>query len=165
MRTIVTGMLGVIGGLALAYSAGTATGFFPTLFFAYMLIGFGIGLAFMPLLQIGMSDVPAADAGLGSGIINVSQQIAGAFGLALLSTIATNHSQSLIASGHPVASSLVSGYHLAYIVGGTAVAIGIVVAIAVLRRSGETAAEIARDEDVPFERLGDELSEDFAHAA
>ena len=165
IRTIVTGMLGVIGGLGLAYSAGTATGFFPTLFFAYMLIGFGIGLAFMPLLQIGMSDVPAADAGLGSGIINVSQQIAGAFGLALLSTIATNHSQSLIASGHPVASSLVSGYHLAYIVGGTAVAIGIVVALAVLRRSGETAGGIARDEDVPFERLGEELSEDFAHAA
>jgi EmrB/QacA subfamily drug resistance transporter len=165
MRTIVTGMLGVVGGLGLAYTAGTATAFFPTLFFAYMLIGLGIGLAFMPLLQIGMSEVPAADAGLGSGIINVSQQIAGAFGLALLSTIATNHSQSLIAAGHPVASSLVAGYHLAYIVGGIAVATGIVVALAVLHRPSAAAQRIARSEEEPLEQFGDELSEDFAHAA
>ena len=43
----------------------------------------------MPLLQIGMSEIPKADAGLGSGIVNVSQQMAAAVGLAVLSSIAT----------------------------------------------------------------------------
>ncbi len=56
------------------------------MFLASFAIGLGIGSAFMPLLTIAMADVPAADAGLGSGITNVSQQISGAFGLAVLST-------------------------------------------------------------------------------
>ena len=47
----------------------------------------------MPLLTIAMADVPAADAGLGSGITNVSQQISGALGLAVLSTVAANHTK------------------------------------------------------------------------
>ena len=165
MRTVIAGMALVLVGLGLNYSTSLTTAFFPTLLFAYLSIGLGIGLAFMPLLQIGMADVPAQDAGLGSGIINVSQQIAGAFGLALLSTVATNHSKGLIAAGHPVAASLLAGYHLAYIVGGIAVAVGIVTAIAVLHRPGATAAQVARTEDEPLEQLGDELAEEFAHAA
>ncbi len=50
----------------------------------------------MPLLQIGMSEIPKDDAGLGSGIVNVSQQMAAAVGLAVLSSIATN--------SHPLAA-------------------------------------------------------------
>jgi MFS family permease len=133
MRSLIGGMLSVIVGLALARTAGTGTPFFPTMFFAYFAIGLGIGTAFMPLLQTAMADVPAADAGLGSGIVNVSQQISGALGLAVLGTIATTHSKALIASHHAVAPSLVSGYHLAFDVGIGAVAVGIVFAIAVLR--------------------------------
>ena len=78
---------------------GLHTSFFPTIFLAYFAIGLGIGSAFMPLLTIAMADVPAADAGLGSGITNVSQQVAGALGLAVLGTIATNHSKALEAAG------------------------------------------------------------------
>jgi MFS family permease len=139
MRALVGGMLAVIAGLVLAHSAGTTTPYFPTMFFAYFAIGLGIGTAFMPLLQTAMADVPAADAGLGSGIVNVSQQIAGALGLAVLGTIATTHSKSLIAAHHAVAPSLVSGYHLAFDVGIGAVAVGIVFAVAVLRpgRAGQ----------------------------
>jgi EmrB/QacA subfamily drug resistance transporter len=149
MRSLVGGMLSVIVGLALARSAGTGTAFFPTMFFAYFAIGLGIGTAFMPLLQTAMADVPAADAGLGSGIVNVSQQIAGALGLAVLGTIATTHSKALIASHHAVAPSLVSGYHLAFDVGIGAVAVGIVFAVAVLRpgrADQERAPQPATDE-------------------
>ena len=71
------------------------TSFFPTVFFAFFAIGLGIGVAFMPLLTIAMADVPAADAGLGSGIVNVSQQVSGALGLAVLGTIATNRTHAL----------------------------------------------------------------------
>lgn len=133
MRVLVTGMTAVIAGMALLISTSTHTAFFPTLFVAYFAIGLGIGTAFMPLLTIGMSDVPAADAGLGSGIINVSQQVAGAFGLAVLGTIATNHTKALVAAHHPVAASMVSGYHVAFVIGAIVMVVGIVVALVVLR--------------------------------
>jgi MFS family permease len=123
----------VIIGLALLSTAGVQTSFFPTIFLAYFAIGLGIGSAFMPLLTIAMADVPATDAGLGSGITNVSQQVAGALGLAVLGTIATNHSKALEAQGHTLASSLVSGYHLAFAIGAASIVIGIVTALAVLR--------------------------------
>jgi EmrB/QacA subfamily drug resistance transporter len=133
MRVLTLGMLTVIVGLGLLSTAGVHTSFFPTIFLAYFAIGLGIGSAFMPLLTIAMAGVPAADAGLGSGIVNVSQQVAGALGLAVLGTIATNHSKALQAGGRTVASSLVGGYHLAFAIGAASVAVGIVTALALLR--------------------------------
>ena len=133
IRVLLSGMVAVLVGLTLMYSAGPTTPFFPTVFFAFFAIGLGIGMAFMPLLQIAMADVPAQDAGLGSGIVNVSQQIAGALGLAVLGTLATNHTRSLIAGAHPVNQSLVSGYHLAFVVGGACVIAGMGLALALLR--------------------------------
>ena len=126
-------MLAVIAGLTTAPLAGPHTSFFPTIFVACFLIGLGIGSAFMPLLTIAMADVPPADAGLGSGIINVSQQVAGALGLALLSTIATNHTKGLLATHHSLVTSLLAGYHVAFLVGVGAVGIGLLVALVVLR--------------------------------
>ncbi len=133
MRVLVAGMLSVIAGLTLLRTTGAHTAFFPTVFGAYFAIGLGIGSAFMPLLTIAMADVPAADAGLGSGITNVSQQVAGALGLAVLGTIATNRTRSLQAHGHALTASLLGGYHLAYTIGVASVATGIIVAVVVLR--------------------------------
>jgi hypothetical protein len=87
----------------------------------------------MPLLTMAMADVPIADAGLGSGITNVAQQVAGALGLAVLGTIATTRSKALVAQGHRAANSLVSGYHLAFAIGAVSVALGIVTTLIVLR--------------------------------
>jgi hypothetical protein len=70
--------------------------------------------------------VPAADAGLGSGIVNVSQQVAGALGLAVLGTIATDRTQAT--------GSLLAGYHLAFVLGAAAVAAGVLSALVLLRR-------------------------------
>jgi MFS family permease len=135
MRVLTAGMAAVIAGLVLVHSAGPHTAFFPTLFFAFFAVGLGIGMAFMPLLQIAMADVPPADAGLGSGIINVSQQISGALGLAVLDTIATNHTKSLIAGGHSAVSSAISGYHLAFVFGGASVTIGLILGVLLLRQN------------------------------
>jgi hypothetical protein len=87
----------------------------------------------MPLLTVAMADVPMADAGLGSGIVNVSQQVSGALGLAVLGTLATNHSKVLAAAGHSLTSSLLGGYHLAFAIGAVCLAFGIVAALVVLR--------------------------------
>jgi EmrB/QacA subfamily drug resistance transporter len=133
LPVLITGMLVVIGGLALLTTTGAETSFFPTIFVAYLAIGLGIGTAFMPLLAIAMADVPAADAGLGSGIVNVSQQVAGALGLAVLGTVATNRTHDLVAGGHPLGDSLIAGYHLAFALGATAVAAGVVGALLLLR--------------------------------
>jgi MFS family permease len=140
MRVLSLGMLTAILGLVVLGTAGIHTGFFPTIFLAYFAIGLGIGSAFMPLLTIAMADVPAADAGLGSGIINVSQQVAGALGLAVLGTIATNHSKTLEAGGHTVASSLIGGYHLAFAIGAASIAVGVLTARVVLRTAEVPAA-------------------------
>jgi EmrB/QacA subfamily drug resistance transporter len=144
LAVLTAGMATAIAGLLLFGSAGPDTPYFPTIFLACFAIGFGIGNAFMPLLTIAMADVPAADAGLGSGITNVSQQISGALGLAVLSTVAANHTKGLLADHHNLTSSLIDGYQLAFFVGAGAIATGIALAFALLRpRAQEPELELA----------------------
>jgi EmrB/QacA subfamily drug resistance transporter len=120
-------------GLVLLASAGEHASYFPLIFFSFLLLGLGAGLSFMPLLQIGMSEVPSDDAGLGSGVVNVSQQMAGAIGLAVLSTIAANQTKSLIASGHTTIHSLTVGYQLALYIAAGCVLLGLLVSPFLLR--------------------------------
>ena len=133
LRVLTTGMASAAGGLLLFATVGAETAFFPTVFFACFAIGLGIGMAFMPLLTLAMADVPAADAGLGSGITNVSQQISGALGLAVLSTVAANHTEGLLSAGHGPIEALIGGYHVAFVAGALVIGIGIVAAYALLR--------------------------------
>jgi EmrB/QacA subfamily drug resistance transporter len=149
MRTLVVGMLIVIGGLALLTSAGAHTSFFPTIFLAYFAIGLGIGSSFMPLLTIALADVPAADAGLGSGIVNVSQQVSGALGLAVLGTIATNHTHSLEIAHHTLISSLIGGYHLAFTIGAASVGLAILGSLVLLRSPRPPQGEVVVEREVP----------------
>jgi len=104
----------------------------------------GAGASFMPLLQIGMSEIPNADAGLGSGIVNVSQQMAAAVGLAVLSTIATNHTKSLVAQGHEVIGALTAGYQLALLIAAACVLAGLALAPFLLRTTEPAEVEAAR---------------------
>ncbi len=133
LPVLLTGMGAAVGGMLLFSSVGPHTDFFPTIFLACFAMGFGIGNAFMPLLTLAMADVPAADAGLGSGITNVSQQISGAFGLAVLSSIASNRTNGLIATHHGLTASLIGGYHVGFLVGAGIIAAGGLVALALLR--------------------------------
>jgi EmrB/QacA subfamily drug resistance transporter len=133
LPVLTTGMGSAIAGLLLFSTVGPDTAFFPTVFLACLAIGFGIGNAFMPLLTLAMADVPAADAGLGSGITNVSQQISGALGLAVLSTLAANHTKGLLSEHHGATSSLIDGYQLAFLIGAAVIAVGIGLAVVLLR--------------------------------
>jgi EmrB/QacA subfamily drug resistance transporter len=151
MRVLIPGLLCGAVSLVLLTTAGVGAGYFPTVFLAYLLLGFGAGSSFMPLLTIAMADVPPADAGLGSGIVNVSMQVSAALGLAVLGTVATNHTKALTAQGEPLVNALTGGYHLAFTVAAIVVATGVIVAFFVLRpivaRPGSRPATPAVDAD------------------
>jgi MFS family permease len=154
LPVLTAGMGSAIAGLLLFATVGAHTAFFPTIFFACFAIGLGIGMAFMPLLTIAMADVPAADAGLGSGITNVSQQISGALGLAVLSTVAANHTKGLLAADHGLTSALIGGYHVAFLSGAAAIATGIVLAFVLLRpRAPRPEVQLAEPRAVALRRL------------
>jgi MFS family permease len=149
LPVLTSGMATAAAGLLLFGTVGPDTAYFPTVFVACFAIGLGIGTAFMPLLTLAMADIPAADAGLGSGITNVSQQISGALGLAVLSTIAADRTQGLLADGSEATSALLGGYHVAFVAGAIAIVAGIVLAVALLR---------PRDPQVAEERVPAHLS-------
>jgi MFS family permease len=82
-----------------------------------ILLGFGAGLAFNPVLLAAMSDVDPAESGLASGVVNTSFMMGGALGLAALASIASSRTSSLRASGDGPLAALVGGYHAAFLVG------------------------------------------------
>ncbi len=146
--TLAVGLAGIAVGLVLLALQGVHAHYFPGLFFAFLVLGLGAGASFLPLLMIGMADAPPRDAGLASGIINVSVQLFGAIGLATLGTIATDHTKALSAAGQPLTSALTGGYHLAYAVAAGFVALGILAAFLVLRppaASRPQEVDLARD--------------------
>jgi MFS family permease len=133
LPTLVAGLSGIVIGLLLLSVQGVHASYFPGLFFAFLFIGLGAGSSFLPLLTMGMAEAPRQDAGLASGIVNVSVQLFGAIGLAVLGTVATDHYNSLAAKGDPLTSALTGGYHLAYLVGAVCVVVGVLAAMLVLR--------------------------------
>jgi EmrB/QacA subfamily drug resistance transporter len=141
VNTLAGGLVGIVAGLLLLATQGVHAAYFPGLFFAFLLLGLGAGASFLPLLTIGMADAPKRDAGLASGIINVSVQLFGAIGLASLGTIATDHTKALSSSGHSLVAALTGGYHLAYLVAAICVAFGIVAALVILRPPASTVAQ------------------------
>jgi hypothetical protein len=143
---LVGGMLAAAAGLVLMTTIGPDTAFFPTIFVAHFAIGLGLGTAFAPLMAIAMADIPAADAGLGSGLVNVSQQLSGAVGLAVLGTVATNRTHALLESGHPLTGSLISGYHLAFTIGAASIVAGVLLALVLLRPRPTREPEVATTE-------------------
>ncbi len=146
LSVLAAGLAGIVAGLVLLTGEGVHASYFPGLFFAFLLIGLGAGASFLPLLTMGMADAPPRDAGLASGIINVSVQLFGAIGLATLGTVATDHTKALTASGHVLSSALTGGYHLAYIVGAVCVAFGILAAFLILRPPAATLQEVNAEE-------------------
>jgi EmrB/QacA subfamily drug resistance transporter len=111
-----------------------------------LLSSLGMGAVFMPLTLIATTGLEDADQGLASGLFNTSQQIGGALGLAVLSTLATSKTPSV---GSPTAN-LVTGFHWAFGAGAVVmvVALGVMVALLRSRHVAQIEAEAAAGEPV-----------------
>ena len=106
----------------------------------FLLIGVGLGFSFVPVSIAALAGATDKEAGLQSGLINTSQQIGGALGLAILSTVATTRTGNLLEEGVSQAVALTDGFSLAFWVG-AAVAIVSVIATLVLLKREELATE------------------------
>jgi EmrB/QacA subfamily drug resistance transporter len=130
---VVPGMLIFAAGMVVLSTLDAHSNYFPGIFGGYLLFGIGAGMSFMPLITIAMAEVPAAEAGLASGIANVTMQVTAAMGLAALSTIATDHAKALVAQGQPLVSALAGGYQLGFLLAAACIAVGLLVVLVVLR--------------------------------
>ncbi|HUA44883.1 MAG TPA: MFS transporter [Solirubrobacteraceae bacterium] len=148
--TLVAGLLLVAGGLLwFSQVPGTAGSFATNVLGPSLLAAFGFGLAFVPVTIAAVTGTKPHQAGLASGLINTSQQIGGALGLAILATIANSHTQSLLhASVHSSAVALTKGYDRAFLVGaGLAIAGAILAAVLISSRDSHDHSVTARSGD------------------
>jgi hypothetical protein len=91
-----------------------------------------------------MSGVAPSDSGLASGLVNTTQQVGGALGLAVIAALSTTRTDGLLARGASTPSALTGGYHLAFGIGAGLVAAGIILAATLLRPEGSLTAEEER---------------------
>jgi EmrB/QacA subfamily drug resistance transporter len=104
-----------------SYAADLLLGFFA--------IGIGLGFSFVPVSIAALAGVAPHEAGLASGLFNTSQQIGGALGVAVFSTVSTNRTEHLIKQGESQAQALTSGFSLSFWV---AVGFGVAALLAAL---------------------------------
>jgi EmrB/QacA subfamily drug resistance transporter len=130
---LLPGLVALVAGLLLLTRAPVGGDYVTDLLPALVLLGVGAGIAFPALVTLAMSGATPADSGLASGLVNTTQQVGGALGLAVLATLSTSRSDHLVAQGESAASALTGGYHLAFAIGAGLVIAAIVVAALVLR--------------------------------
>jgi EmrB/QacA subfamily drug resistance transporter len=135
----IVGMALAAAGLALMVRVSIHGTYAGTLLPSFVLLAIGLGIAFVPATLIGVSSVSGADSGLASGLFNTAQQVGGALGLAILSTLAVTHTGSLLAgvshpTKHAVAVATVSGYRVAFVVAAAFMIVAIGVLVTFLRR-------------------------------
>jgi EmrB/QacA subfamily drug resistance transporter len=141
LRVLLAGLTTITVALVLLSRVPAHADYVPTIFVPFALLGLGAGLSFLPLTTIAMGEVPLADAGLASGIVNASLQISGAIGIASLSTVAAERSKVLAGLGQHHLQALTGGFHLAWALGAGAVGAGALIALMWLRRPATPEAE------------------------
>jgi predicted MFS family arabinose efflux permease len=135
-HVLVAGLCLIVAGLGLLSRAPVDGDYITDVLPVMLLLGVGFGAAMPALTALAMSGAAPEDSGLASGLFNTTQQVGGALGLAVLATLATSHTESLLADGQGTASALTGGYHLAFAVGAGFVVAGITLAMILLRSEG-----------------------------
>jgi hypothetical protein len=136
-------------GLALFARAPVDGNFAIDVLPSMILLGFGAGISFNPLLLAAMSDVPPDEAGLASGVVNTSFMMGGALGLAILASLAASRTDSLLAAGEDPLVALNGGYHAAFLAGALFAAGAAVLGAALLRAGMQPLAHADEPIGVP----------------
>jgi EmrB/QacA subfamily drug resistance transporter len=110
-----------------------------------LLLGFGAGISFMPIILIAVSDSDPADSGLVSGLMSTSQMIGGAVGLAVLASLAVARTATLSGGGPVSPAALNGGYHAVFLAA-AAMALLASLLTGFLLRSTEPSAQLAVEE-------------------
>src|SRR4051812_12499735 len=131
--TLLPGLLLIVGGLAFFARAPVDATYLTDVFPSMLLLGVGAGLSFPSLMTLAMSGATERDSGLASGVVNMSLQVGGALGLAVLATLSATRTKHLIEAGSSAASALTGGLHLVLLVGAGLLGLAFVVAVTVLR--------------------------------
>jgi EmrB/QacA subfamily drug resistance transporter len=107
--------------------------FWTNLFVPFFASGFGLAFIFIPISLAALTVVEDRITGISSGLLNTSQQIGGALGVAIMSTIATTHSETLLKEGESQPDAFTSGYNWAFWVAAAFMVAGFVITLTVLR--------------------------------
>jgi EmrB/QacA subfamily drug resistance transporter len=132
-RTLIPGVCLVVVALLLFARTPVHGDYFTDLLPPFLLIGIGVGTSFPAIMTLAMSGATPEDAGLASGLVNTSMQVGGSIGLAVLATLSSERTSSLLADGEGQLQALNSGYHVAYLIGAGLAATAVAIAIFVLR--------------------------------
>jgi predicted MFS family arabinose efflux permease len=163
---LVAGMALVATGLLLFTGVSPHGSYLGDVLPPSVIVAVGLGLSFVPLTILAVAGATDADAGLASGLINTAQQIGGAIGLAILSTIATSRTNDLLHAAHgargAVPGALTSGFSSAFTVGAGFAIAGIVVALLLVQ--GRSPSDMAQDDDAVDDARTGDAAEVFASA-
>jgi EmrB/QacA subfamily drug resistance transporter len=108
------GMVMIGGGILWSTQVPVHGHFWASLAGPFIIVGIGTAFAFVPVSIAGLAGVTEHEAGLASGLLNTSQQLGGAVGVAIASTIAATHATTLLHQGTAPATALTSGFHWAF---------------------------------------------------
>ncbi|MGN6167316.1 MAG: MFS transporter [Solirubrobacteraceae bacterium] len=147
---LIAGLLLIAGALAwFAQVPGTGSSFGSDVLGPSLLAAVGLGLSFVPVTIAAVAGTKPHEAGLASGLINTSQQVGGALGLAILATVANSRTQALLHAGVDTTSvALTKGYERAFLVGsGFALVGAVLAAVLISSRDSRSHVEAARQGD------------------
>ena len=136
---LLVALASIAAGLALLSQVPVDGRYVVDLLPAMVLLGVGGGLAFPALMTLAMSSVRPEDSGLASGLVNTTQQVGGALGLAILASVAESRTGDATA-----AAALVDGYSAAFTVAAAFVVAALVVGAVVLRRGAGAGVAASR---------------------
>jgi EmrB/QacA subfamily drug resistance transporter len=150
---LATGMLFVALGLGWFSQVSVGGGFLTDILGPSLLAAIGLGFGFVTSTIAAVSGVEEREQGLASGLINTSQQIGGALGLAVLSTIATSRTDHVMASGTAsLPSALTDGFQSAFLGGAVIATLGFLATLILIRtRDSRAHVEMSNAEAVPAE--------------
>jgi EmrB/QacA subfamily drug resistance transporter len=149
--TLAAGMLFVAAGLVAFSRVSVHGSFISDILGPSLLAAIGLGLGFVTSTIAAVSGVGEHEQGLASGLINTSQQIGGALGLAVLSTLATTRTNHVLAS-HTASlpQALTDGFHVAFLGGAVIAALGFVATLTLIRtRDSRAHVQLAKTEIAP----------------